>query len=372
MQPLAKEGDVAVWHDHNARIPIRDKEGAIVKTITAPVFNVSIRCGENREYVNVLGLAHDKKLTAEDVLSLMKGRDVVHEWTTRDRKSVYVGSLVYGGLTTVQYDKKDESGQVIGKGESHKLLVGKVIHTQDSQGNHVGYKVAIENPKNPEKNIQVGFLKHVDGVELSASEVFELAHRGRGATIERGNGITLRMGNIIPREKDGKTYYNGYIDILLPQRQSETTETSELAQPWDYGREGNPLDLRVPASATRRTELHGKELRDLSPDSILFFAKVPVRGGDEEKIRFYRAIYQVDQAISQAAADQSKSIDEIIQARLDTKAVIGRDKIDAEELEKRIADTQGRLRSAAESESRPQNPCEAQEETLTHRASMRM
>jgi hypothetical protein len=197
--------------------------------------------------------------------------------------------------TAIQYDKKDkETGHVIGKGESHKLLVGKVIH---SQGNHIGYKVAIENPKNPKEKVQVSFLKNVDGVELSASEVFELAHRRRGATIERGDGITLKMGNIIPKEKDGKTYYNGYIDILPPQQQRETKEAGvALGEPWDYGREGNLLDIRVPASATRRSDLHGKALRELSPDSVAFFAKVSVRGGDEDKVRVYRAIYQVDQA----------------------------------------------------------------------------
>jgi len=344
MQPLAKEDDVAVWNRPDAQIPIRDRTGAIVNTIKAPVFNVSIGSGDNRQYVEVLGLAHNKRLDAQDVLNLIQRRDVVQNWTTRDKKSDYEGSLVYGGLTTTHYDKIDKAtGEVIGKGESHKLLVGKVIHTQDGEGNHVGYKVAIENPKNPRDKIQVGFLKNVDGVELSASEVFELAHVGRGATIERENGIRLKMGNVVPREKDGKTYYNGYVDILLPQQRETTEAAVDLGEPWDYGSEGNPLDVQVPASATRKTELHGKALRDMSPDSVAFFAKVPMRGGDEDKIRFYRAIYQVNQAIREAAVGQTKSVDEIIQSRLDTEAVIEANQ-DSEDLEKRIANTQDRIK----------------------------
>ena len=59
----------------------------------------------------------------------------------------------------MDYDRKDKETGDIGKGQAHKLLVGKVIHTQDSEGNHIGYKVAIENPKNPLEKIQVGFLK---------------------------------------------------------------------------------------------------------------------------------------------------------------------------------------------------------------------
>jgi len=372
MHPLAKEDDVAVWSRPDADIPIRNNKGEVVKTLKAPAFNVSIGSGENRQYIEVLGLAHDQRLTAQEVLTLIQRRDVVHKWTTRDKKSDYVASLVYGGLATVPYDKKDkESGKIIGKGESHKLLVGKVIHTQDREGNHIGYKVAIENPKDPKEKVQVGFFKNVDGVELSASEVFELAHRGRGATIERGDGITLKMGSIVPREKDGKTYYNGYIDIQLPQQIREATRAGNvrgvgLDEPWDYGKEGNPLDVRVPASATRRTELHGKPIRDLSSDSVAFFAKVSVRAGDEDKVLFYRAIYQVNQALREAAEDQSKSVDEIIRSRVDTKAVIEGNKTGSEELERRITE-----RKPAPT-AQEGTPPESQREVPSRRVSMRL
>jgi hypothetical protein len=115
------------------------------------------------------------------------------------------------------------------------------------------------------------------------------------------------------------------------------------SEPPESGLEGNPLDVQVPASATRKTELHGKEVRDLTPDSVAFFAKVHVRAGDEDKVRFNRAIYQVDDAIRQAAGDQAKSVDEIIQSRLDAKAVIEANQ-DSEYLEERIANTQDRIK----------------------------
>jgi hypothetical protein len=374
MHPLAKEDDVAVWSRPDADIPIRNNKGEVVKTLKAPAFNVSIGSGENRQYIEVLGLAHDQRLTAQEVLTLIQRRDVVHKWTTRDKKSDYVASLVYGGLATVQYDKKDkESGKIIGKGESHKLLVGKVIHTHDSEGNHVGYKVAIENPKDPKEKVQVGFLKNVDGVELSASEVFELAHRGRGATIERRDGITLKMGSIVPKEKDWRTFYNGYIDVMLPQQlNNQGHAESGLSEPWDYGKEGNPLDVRVPASATRRTELHGKAIRDLSPDSVAFFAKVSVRAGDEDKVLFYRAIYQVNQALREAAEDQSKSVDEIIRSRVDTEAVIEGNKTGSEELERRITDANERKPAPSERTAQEETPSESQREVPSRRVSMRL
>jgi len=370
MHPLAKEDDVAVWSRPDADIPIRNNKGDVVKTLKAPAFNVSIGSGENRQYIEVLGLAHDQRLTAQDVLTLIQRRDVVRKWTTRDKRSDYAASLVYGGLATVEYDKKDkESGKIIGKGKSHKLLVGKVIHTQDSEGNHIGYKVAIENPKDPKEKVQVGFLKNVDGVELSASEVFELAHRGRGATIERGDGITLKMGSIVPKEKDGRTFYNGYIDVMLPQQLNKQGHAgSGLSEPWDYGKEGNPLDVQVPASATRRTELQGKAIRELSLDSIAFFAKVSVRGGDADKVRFYRAIYQADEVLRQAAEDPSKPATDIIQSRLDAQAVIAGNKAGSEVLEKRIADAQERIDSTSQRES----PEKAQQEAPGHRTSMRL
>lgn len=213
----------------------------------------------------------------------------------------------------------------------------------------------------------------MDGVELSASEVFELAHSGRGATIERENGIKLKMGNILPKEKDGKTYYNGYVDILLVQQREIPEAAVGLGEPWDYASEGNPLDVPVPANATRKTELHGKALRDLSPDSVAFFAKVTVRGGDDDKILFYRAIYQVDHAIRQSARDQGNSVDEIIRSRLDAKAVIA-GKEDSQDLEKRIAETQGRIKKLTESKSQSQReaPSEVEERAHTRRASVRM
>jgi hypothetical protein len=77
------------------QIPIRDKNGTIVRTITAPVFDVSIGSGEGRKYVEVLGLAHEKKLSGQDVLDLIKRRDVIQ--VSQGRECVCRLRLLRGG-----------------------------------------------------------------------------------------------------------------------------------------------------------------------------------------------------------------------------------------------------------------------------------
>jgi phage recombination protein Bet len=83
---------------------------------------------------------------------------------------------------------------------------------------------------------------------------------------------------------------------------------------WNYAVEGNPLDVKVTQSVSRVVGLHGKPIRDLSEENVRFFAKVSVRAGDENKMRFYRGLYQVVRAMDDS---NSKTFEQDLE-RLDT------------------------------------------------------
>lgn len=95
---------------------------------------------------------------------------------------------------------------------------------------------------------------------------------------------------------------------------------------WNYGIEGNPLDVKLSPSVSRVVALHGKPIRDLSEENVRFFAKVSVRPGDEDKMRFYRALYQVLGAIDHSNAKSFEEdldrLDALFKERIEKREMI--------------------------------------------------
>jgi hypothetical protein len=97
-----------------------------------------------------------------------------------------------------------------------------------------------------------------------------------------------------------------------------------LGVPWDYGAEGNPLDVHVSPHVSRVTALHGKPLRELSTENLKFFGQVSVRGTDPEKVRFYRAVYQVNAEWDKAKPfeEDVERVEGVLRGRVDCKEVV--------------------------------------------------
>jgi hypothetical protein len=117
--------------------------------------------------------------------------------------------------------------------------------------------------------------------------------------VEAQEGRTA--GGAISRESEGKLVGSNARNGEKADRpktasasgKKDSAEEIEIGVPWDYRVEGNPLDVKITPAVSRVVALHGKAIRDLSEENVRFFARVSVRGGDQEKIRFYRALYQV-------------------------------------------------------------------------------
>ena len=122
---------------------------------------------------------------------------------------------------------------------------------------------------------------------------------------------------------------------------------------WNYAIDGNPLDVKLTPSVSRVFALHGKPIRDLSEENVRFFAKVSVRAGDEDKMRFYRALYQVVGAMDDSTAFERdlERLDTLFQDRVSTGKIItttpGRNGAEGK-LEERIENARKRQSYAVE------------------------
>jgi len=144
--------------------------------------------------------------------------------------------------------------------------------------------------------------------------------RQTNETVEGGRGNETRLEQNGLEQKSPKQGDAGKADAGANKGGGERT----LDTPWNYGTEGNPLDVQITASVSRVFALHGKAIRGLSEENVRFFAKVSVRGGDEDKIRFYRALYQVVPAWDDEVPfeDEVARLDEVFRDRVSKNLVI--------------------------------------------------
>ena len=167
--------------------------------------------------------------------------------------------------------------------------------------------------------------------ETSERQPFSPAQRSHGEE----NGLAQKAA----KTTDLGAAKQGQVDDAGDKGGGERT----LDTPWDYGSEGNPLDVKITPSVSRVVSLHGKPIRGLSEENVRFFAKVTVRGGDEDKIRFYRALYQVARGWNQNELfeDDVERMDKVFRDRMSKNLVMSAGterKGSGERMEERIAE----------------------------------
>jgi RecT family len=133
-------------------------------------------------------------------------------------------------------------------------------------------------------------------------------------------------------------------------------EEMGIGAAWNYATDGNPLDVKVTPSVSRVVALHGKAMRELSEENVRFFANVSVRGGDEEKVRFYRALYQVvgvlDCSGTTVFENDLERLDKLFRERISQGAIVAAELAGSNgagaKLEERISNARKRQSYAVE------------------------
>lgn len=206
-------------------------------------------------------------------------------------------------------------------------------------------KLAVGEQERLGKIQDVGVRGQTQGSETAERKPYS---PGRRSDREE-NGLEQKAA----KATDGGAEEQGQVNAAGDKGGGERT----LDTPWDYGSEGNPLDVEVSPSVSRVVSLHGKAIRGLSEENVRFFAKVTVRGGDAEKIRFYRALYQVGRGWNQNQLfeDDVERMDRVFRDRISKNLVMSAGaerKGSDEKMEERIA--QAAKRQSYGEEKKPQ------------------
>jgi hypothetical protein len=245
-QPLAKEGDIAVFL----------RRTVSVNEVQVPIYNVAIGPlaekhargleWRRRSYVEVYGDVAGCRLEPEMVLELVKGEEIVLDFPKRDGGS-YVATLVNAGQKKETYTNPKTNKTW----ETTKLNLVKIGHINTQQGEHIGYRVPTP------AGDYIEFYKHINSkafpngpaIELSARDCYALAEGGEGTEVKTELG-TVKMSGTYNKEVKGETYvraslamrYNKelYNRLVKEQNASQAQATGESHQETESGQSIKP------------------------------------------------------------------------------------------------------------------------------------
>jgi hypothetical protein len=199
-QPLASEGDIAVW-------------GKTMPKSGDEVYVISHGPKGNRSYATLYPEVNGYRMSPDEALALYQGYDIEATLTSKAGKP-YDTLLALEGIVTTQ--NKGQDGKTY---NNTTARVGIALLRTSKEGEHLGYRIN-------HKGKSVDFFKTAgpkdNEVELSARACFQLLNN----EVIEVDGVELKLGEIAEVNKNGTTYNTARVwGNVLNQEEAESETT---------------------------------------------------------------------------------------------------------------------------------------------------